>query len=567
MRTLRHAFTALAMTFLGGCAQPTELVLVIDAEPRLTVGRVVVDVFGSGRGQRAETIVGTDGAPRLPLTLGVVPQRAGVSDVTFQVAATVRVGDEGADATLQRVVRTSFLPGSSRMIRVSLSASCIGHACGDDQSCDLEGCVPIEVSPETLPSWSGSPPSNDPRRCADHEEACNGFDDDCDDAIDEGIDFASSSEDCGRCGRSCNSGNCDAGLCAEDRVGVLAAGGAHACVVRANQTIACWGANHERQTSALGVVARSVPTTQAEIGFEDVTAGIDHTCAVDIDQRVACVGNGTTGALGTGTVDQSVLETLVATSAPVVEIDAGAGFTTAISNGHVLVWGTFEGATTSMPRELPHVGAFTDVAAGTRHLCGLLGDGTVACTGDNDRGQLGQGDMMPYAGLQIVPGLAMVTRLAAGRDVTCALRMDGSVWCWGANELGQLGTTDGDRAVPMAVPGLGAAASVDVARAGMHACAALRDGTLVCWGDNSSGALGDGTVMARPGLVAVPGLRDVASVACGGLGAATGFTCALMASGAVACWGADDLGQTGDGEASFSPTLVPHWTIGAPPPA
>jgi hypothetical protein len=73
--------------------------------------------------------------------------------------------------------------------------------------------------------------------------------------------------------------------------------------------------------------------------------------------------------------------------------------------------------------------------------------------------------------------------------------------------------------------------------------------------------------MARPGLVAVPGLRDVASVACGGLGMATGFTCALLASGAVVCWGADDLGQTGDGEASLAPTLVPHWTIGAPPPA
>ncbi len=566
MRALSLSAVCLAAALLGaGCAQPTELVLVVDAEPRLTVGHVVVDVFGVGRGQRAETVVGTEGAPRLPLTLGVVPQRQGVTDVTFQVAATVRVGDEGTEETLLRVVRTRFLEGSSRMVRVTLTASCIAHACPDDESCDLAGCVAIDVSADTLPSWGGSPPSNDPRRCTSRDEECDGFDDDCDGVIDEGIDLATSNEHCGRCGRECGTGNCDNGLCSEDRVAHLGAGGAHACVVRANGTIACWGANHERQTSAMGDVARYLPTTQDGVGFDDVVAGIDHTCALTTDGRIACVGNGTTGALGTGMSDQSRLDTLVATSGLVTSIDAGAGFSAATINGHVFLWGTFDGATRPTPVELPNPAAFIDVAAGTRHLCGLIGDGTVACAGDNDRGQLGQGDTMPHDAVVTVPGLTMVTELAAGRDVTCALRMDGSVWCWGANELGQLGTSDGlDRPVPMAVPGLGASTAVDVARAGMHACAALRDGSVACWGDNSSGALGDGTMMPRMGVVTVPGITDAAEIACGGLGMATGFSCALMASGAVACWGADDLGQTGDGDPGLE-TLVPHWTIGAAP--
>jgi hypothetical protein len=52
-------------------------------------------------------------------------------------------------------------------------------------------------------------------------------------------------------------------------------------------------------------------------------------------------------------------------------------------------------------------------------------------------------------------------------------------------------------------------------------------------------------------------------VACGGLGASTGFTCVRLEAGTVACWGADDLGQTGDGDPGVE-TLVPHWTIGTP---
>lgn len=566
MRAPIHTALVLASSaaLAVGCAQPTELVLVVDAEPRLTVGRVAVDVFGSGRGQRAETVVGTEGAPRLPLTLGVVPQREGVEDVTFHVAATVRVGDEGVDQTLLRVVRTRFLGGSSRMIHVTLTASCLAHPCPDGQSCDLAGCVPDDVAPESLPSWPGSAPASDPRRCTMQDEICNGFDDDCDDTIDEGIDFASSSEDCGRCGQRCASGNCVDGLCAEERVAHVAAGGAHACAVRANGTVACWGANHERQAASNGEVFRAVPTTQSGVGYQEIAAGVDHTCARTTDGRVACVGNGTTGALGTGTVDQSRFETLVPTSGTVTSLDAGAGVTLATYNGHVYLWGTFGGATSATPTEIPAPGTFVAVAAGTRHVCGLTMDGTVYCAGDNERGQLGRGDILPTGTFEAVPGLDMVTAIAAGRDVTCALRMDGSVWCWGANELGQLGMAGADRSVPMAVPGLGAANAIDVARAGMHACAALRDGTVACWGDNGSGALGDGTTMPRMGVVAVPGLRDVAEVACGGLGAATGFTCARLASGAVVCWGADDLGQTGDGDPGVE-TLVPHWTIGARP--
>ncbi len=561
-----RALAVLALAVLGiGCAQPTELVVVVDAEPRLTVRRVIVDVFGSGAGQRAEADLTAEGAPRLPLTLGIVPQREGITDITVQVAATVRLGEDGADETLLRVVRTSFVPGSSRMIHVVLSASCIAYACPDERTCDLAGCIPIDVAPETLPSWSGTPPlSPDEDTCGEREELCNGFDEDCDGMVDETIDLVSSPDDCGRCGRSCADGGCANGLCTEDRVSRLAAGGAHVCALRESGIVACWGANHERQTADLGEVLRAVPTTQVGVGFRDVAAGVDHTCVLTLDGRAACVGNGTTGALGTGTRDQSKLDILVATTGNVTEIETGAGLTMAIVNSHIVLWGTLNGTRTEMPTEVAHPGTFTQVAAGMRHTCGLLSTGRVACAAANDRGQLGQGDTMARP-MEIVEveGLDMVTDIAAGRDVTCALRMGGSVWCWGANDAGQLGVAGADRPTAAAVPGLGEAVSVDVARAGMHACAALRDGTVACWGDNSSGALGDGTMMPRAGVVSVMGVRGAQEVACGGLGLASGFSCARLMTGAVVCWGADDLGQTGDGDPGVE-TLVPNYTIGRP---
>lgn len=547
-----------------GCAQPTELVLVVAAEPRLTVGRVVVDVYGSGRGQRAETTVGTEGAPSLPLTLGVVPQREGVSDVTFHIAASVREGEGGAEVTLLRVVRTRFVPGSARMVLVTLSASCIGHVCADGEGCDLEGCVPNDVPGDALPGWSGTAPSSDALRCSMRDELCNGFDDDCDGTIDEGIDFASSQLDCGRCGQQCESGTCQEGLCAGERVTHVAAGGAHACVVRSNGTIACWGANHERQSSALGDVIRATPTTQPGVGFEEVTAGVDHTCAVTTDGRASCVGNGSTGALGVGLVDRSQFVDYVATAGAVTSLEAGAGFTAATVNGRIFLWGTFDGTTSASPVEMPYDGVFTRVAAGTRHFCGLLSDGTVACAGANDHGQLGRGDMLEHDELAAVPGLDEVSALAAGRDVTCALRTSGAVLCWGANDFGQLGAAGPARATPATVPGLGAARAIDVARAGVHACAVVRDGSVACWGDNSSAALGDGTTTSRSGVISVRGVSGATEVACGGFGEQTGFTCALLAAGGVACWGADDLGQCGDGDPGLD-TLAPHWTIGVAP--
>jgi alpha-tubulin suppressor-like RCC1 family protein len=103
-----------------------------------------------------------------------------------------------------------------------------------------------------------------------------------------------------------------------------------------------------------------------------------------------------------------------------------------------------------------------------------------------------------------VPGLSGVVALAAGAFHSCALKTDGTVVCWGYNFNGQLG--DGSttaRLSPTAVPALGGVAAL--AAGDYHSCALKTDGTARCWGYNASGQLGDGSTTNRSSNVDVLG--------------------------------------------------------------
>ena len=96
-----------------------------------------------------------------------------------------------------------------------------------------------------------------------------------------------------------------------------------------------------------------------------------------------------------------------------------------------------------------------------------------------------------------------VAQIAIGNDHTCARLTDGTVLCWGLNGNGQLGDgTTTYRETPDAVPGLTSVA--EIATGGSHTCARRTDGTVLCWGGNSYGQIGDGTTTHRQTPTAVP---------------------------------------------------------------
>lgn len=205
------------------------------------------------------------------------------------------------------------------------------------------------------------------------------------------------------------------------------------------------------------------------------------------------------------------------------------------------------------------------LALGTMHSCALDSAGAVKCWGDNDYGELGIGSQDPYKASPEVAYASGVVSIASGDHHVCVMTAAGGVECWGENNAGQLGNgVFGSNQImtsPIAVPGLSSGVT-SLALGGMHSCALLSTGGVTCWGANYSGQVGNGTPSE-----AVTSPTPVAGLETGVQAIAAGnqHTCVLMQTGAVKCWGGNDYGQlglgnAGSGTAQTSPQAVP--TVG-----
>ncbi|HVT06896.1 MAG TPA: hypothetical protein VHO67_05545 [Polyangia bacterium] len=197
------------------------------------------------------------------------------------------------------------------------------------------------------------------------------------------------------------------------------------------------------------------------------------------------------------------------------------------------------------------------VAAGYSHTCAVKADHTLWCWGNNASGQLGDGTTTSRpAPVQVTALGASVAEVSVGDLYTCARKLDHTLWCWGNNTSGQLGNgTTADSSTPVQVTALGT--NVAEASAGdLFACARLTDGSAACWG---SGPLGDGT--STPSLSPVPVAALGTSVA--EISTGDGTVCARRTDGTLWCWGFNAFGAVGDGTTTdrFSPTQV--TTLGA----
>jgi len=188
------------------------------------------------------------------------------------------------------------------------------------------------------------------------------------------------------------------------------------------------------------------------------------------------------------------------------------------------------------------LGFVTAVAGGQHHSLALLSDGNVMAWGEDEYGQLGDGEFAPRSDVPVqVQGLSGANAIAAGSNFGLALLANGTVMAWGGDEVGQLGDGESEEsATPVAVKGLSGV--VAIAAGGRHALALLANGTVKAWGENEVGELGNGSLKNSETPVTVKGLSGVKAIAAGGE-----HSLALLSSGAVEGWGSDADGQIGAG--------------------
>lgn len=135
--------------------------------------------------------------------------------------------------------------------------------------------------------------------------------------------------------------------------------------------------------------------------------------------------------------------------------------------------------------------------------------------------------------------------VGVGERHACAIRTDRTVVCWGLNTFGGLGDGSLDNS-PSPVGTSGLVQANVVAGGGTHTCAIVGGGTVRCWGDNARGQCDNDTESTVRSPHTVIGISDAVS-----LGLGTQHTCVARASGSVECWGANDAGQLGRGTTTF----------------
>ncbi len=216
----------------------------------------------------------------------------------------------------------------------------------------------------------------------------------------------------------------------------------------------------------------------------------------------------------------------------------------------------------------------TAIASGQTHTCALLSNGTVECWGANGAGELGNGTTISSTVPTPVANITNAIAIAAGGsngtmdgEFTCAVLADGTVQCWGDNTWDDLGDgtaagPNGSGVGPETCPGgpcsttpvavANVAGATAIATGDTGACALLAQGAIACWG--RSGAE-PSSLWATPTVLA--GVAGATQISAGDV-----FACALLAGGAVDCVGSNTYGELGNGTTtdSLTPTQVSALT-------
>ncbi len=320
-------------------------------------------------------------------------------------------------------------------------------------------------------------------------------------------------------------------------------------------------------------------------GASQITGGYSHSCAIVDTVRARCWGNGAGGQLGHRLwTDTNAAVDVYGLTSGASQIEAGWYHTCAVtSTGGVKCWGQGTNgqlgnaawSNRNSPVDVSGLTSVREVCGGAYHSCAVLASGQVRCWGQNYEGQLGNGSWgsgtdrsTPVTVLD--PGGASLigaTAITCGAYHTCALRGSGSVSCWGTNTYGELGTgTTSTDPIPYAMtvvagPGLmGPLIGVSQFSAGWSHTCALTSPTIVCWGRNHQGQLGNGYTSTSPAPVSVQSgsppsiIRVFEEVGAGGHHA-----CARTSSGGAKCWGRGEDGELGYGGSGSG--LYSAWAV------
>jgi alpha-tubulin suppressor-like RCC1 family protein len=302
-------------------------------------------------------------------------------------------------------------------------------------------------------------------------------------------------------------------------------------------TVWAWGAGNAGQLGNGSTVSSAEPEQVPNLtGVTQIAAGAYFSLALTSDGSVWAWGEGDLGELGDNSTAGSDMPVRIAGLTGITQISAGTDFGLARrSDGTVWAWGLNSSGelgnatttTSDVPVQVSGLSQVTQIAAGGNFAMAARTQGFVTMLtsvwtwGSNQFGALGDGETEAYRSTPgQVSGISVpsISQIAAGAEYSMVLGSDGSVWAWGADYDGQLGNAATYAAQTRPVETIGMASGITHIAAGVNHVLALRsDGTVLAWGNDQTGEIGNGTTSSDPVLpTVVTGLTNATAVSAGG---------------------------------------------------
>ena len=311
----------------------------------------------------------------------------------------------------------------------------------------------------------------------------------------------------------------------------------------------------------IATTANQIDTTDIEVNYwKDVSVGLQ-ACALSRSGSIYCWGSSQLGMLGNNidSLASSNWPTQIISDSLFSQISSAYASTCGLTiSGSVLCWGRNDFGQAALPAgqniARPSLAAtgrtFTALSDGIGyHRCGIDAQGKVYCWGLSAHGQLGEGTIHAGLGCYLscltsyavaeprqIQSAETFLQVTTGAYFTCALTNTKRIFCWGNNSSGQLGdSTFSNRATPGPIKSDETFESVSAS--GSAVCALSTGGKIYCWGDSAGGYLGNGyvpntTVSANERSQTVA--RPIQSTM---LYKSASSSCGITLTGETFCWG------------------------------